>query len=240
MTASSKVAKMAARSLLYGPVMNLNDKYPELADLIKGASYNHLFQLLYKVALLRYAAPEHLKRISFKIGTVNKTAKMNELGLLQTFPSGISVITDNGLKILKEEGYNTELVIKKLQGTGVGDEPVTASVILDLMDEEDFHTVFYPHFGSLIPDACAVFKKDGKARLVFIEVEKKKGNWGKYLSEKKEKYERIGADPEIYDKWWRRWSDILKLELCPVEEFCFSVRCYSEIKFNWEGWSFVT
>ena len=220
--------------------MNLNDKYPELANLIKGSSYNQLFQLLYKVALLRYAAPEHLKRISFKIGTVNKTAKMNELGLLQTFPTSISVITDKALNLLKEEGYNTELLIKKLQGTGAGDEPVIASVILDLMDEKDFFTVFYPHFDFLIPDACAVFRKDGKARLVFIEVEKKKGNWGKYLSEKKEKYERIGADPEIHDKWWRRWSGILKLELCPQEEFCFSVRCYSHLQFDWEGWKWVS
>jgi hypothetical protein len=214
------------------------DKYPELADLIKGSSYNQLFQLLYKVALLRYATPEHLKRISFKIGTVKKTARLNELGLLNTHPSGVSVITDKGLNLLKEEGYNTEPVNKKLQGTGAGDEPVIASVILDVMDEEDFYTVFYPHFDFLIPDACAIFRKDGKARLVFIEVEKKKGNWQKYLLEKKDKYERIGDDLDIYDKWWRRWSGILKLDFCPAEEFCFSVRCYSELKFDWQGWEF--
>lgn len=218
--------------------MNLADKYPELADLIKGASYNQLFQLLYKAALLRYTAPEHLKRINPKIGTVNKTARLNELGLMHTYPAGVSVITDKGLNLLKDVGYNTGHIVKKLQGDGSGDEPVISSVMLDVMGEEDFFTVFYPHFDFLIPDACAVYKKDGKARLVFIEVERKKGNWEKYLLDKKEKYERIGADPDIYDKWWRRWSDILKLELCPVEEFCFSVRCYSEIKFDWEGWEF--
>jgi len=219
--------------------MNLTDKYPEFADLVKGASYNQLFQLLYKVALVRYAAPEHLKRMSFKIGTVKKTARLNELGLLQTFPSGVSVITDKGLKLLEEESYNTGHIARKLQGQGLGDEPVISSVIMDLMEEDGFHTVFYPHFDFLIPDACTIYRKDGKVRLVFIEVEKKKGNWGKYLSEKKEKYERIASDPEIHDKWWRRWCDTLHFNLCQAEEFCFSVRCYSQINFNWSGWEFV-
>lgn len=216
--------------------MNLNDKYPELADLVKGASYNQLFQLLYKLALLKYATPDHLKRLNFKIGTVNKTARLNELGLLRTYSTGVSVITDNGLNLLKEAGYNTGHIVKKLQGEGLGDAPVISSVMLDVMNEDYFNTVFYPHFEFLIPDACAVFRKDKKARLVFIEVENKKGNWEKYLRDKKEKYERISRDINICNKWWRRWSDILKLELCPVEEFCFSVRCYSEIKFDWQGW----
>jgi hypothetical protein len=218
--------------------MNLNDKYPELADLIKGASYNQLFQLLYKVALIRYATPEHLKRISSKIGTVNKTAKLNDLGLLSTYPTGVSVITVKGLNLLKENGYNIGHIAKKLQGTGSGDEPIISSVILDLMDEPDFHTVFYPHFDFLIPDCAVVWKKDDKVKLQFVEVETKKGNWQEYLEKKKANYELIAQDFDIYDKWWRRWSGILKLPMCPVDNFCFSVRCYSEIIFEWEGWKF--
>jgi len=218
--------------------MNLTDKYPELADLVKGASYNQLFQLLYKVALIRYATPEHLKRINFKIGTVNKAAKLNEFGLLNTYPTGISVITDKGLNLLKENGYNIGHIAKKLQGNGFGDEPVISSVILDLMDEADFHTVFYPHFDFLIPDCAVVWKKDDKVKLQFVEVETEKGNWQGYLEKKKANYELLAQDFDIYDKWWRRWSDILRLPLCSVEDFCFSVLCISELSFEWKGWNF--
>jgi len=219
--------------------MNLIDKYPELADLVKGASYNQLFQLLYKVAIIRYATPEHLKRINFKLGTVNKTAKLNEIGLLCTYPTWVSVITDKGLNLLKDNDYNIGHIAKKLQGNGSGDEPVISSVILDLMAEADFHTVFYPHFDFLIPDCAVVWKKDGNVKLQFVEVETKKGNWQEYLEKKKTNYDLIARDFDIYDKWWRRWSDILKLPLCPIESFCFSVRCYSGIKFNWRGWDFA-
>jgi hypothetical protein len=219
--------------------MNLNDKYPELADLVKGASYNQLFQLLYKVALIRYATPEHLKRINPKIGTVNKTARLNELGFLRTCSTGVSVITDNGLNLIRENGYDIDHIAKKLQGDGSGDEPVIGSVILDLMDEPDFHTVFYPHFDFLIPDCAVVWKKDGKVKLQFVEVETKKGNWQEYLEKKKVNYELIARDFNIYDKWWRRWSDILRLPLCPIENFCFSVRCYADLKNDWPGWEFI-
>ena len=218
--------------------MDLETRHTDLAELVRGASWKQLFSTLYRLALVRYGTHRLLNPVNIKIATKRKLKKLVNLGYLSVNPTGVYTVTPKCLNLLKEHGYNTKILQKDFTGQGTGDTLVKSAVILNIMRDPDFYSVFYPNFTYLIPDACIVYKKGDKARLAFLEVEQEKGNWQMYLEKKRENYLKLAREVEVYSKWWKRWSGLLDMNYCKPEEFCFSVLCYSDIRFHWEGWEF--
>lgn len=208
--------------MLYG------EQYPELEALVKGSSYRQLFDMLYTLALVRYATPEHLRAVNFKLGTTGKLGKIVELGYM-SFTGGIFyMITDKALVLLEKHGYNTKIIKRKLTGEMKAHQAVITSVILDIMKDQHFFTVFYPQFkhegeqaAFLIPDAAVVYNDGDKAKLVFLEVElsDKPKN---YLDNKRQNYLQLSSLYWVYDKWWKSYAQKLGLGMCEPKDFCFS------------------
>ncbi len=214
--------------MLYG------EQYPELEALVKGSSYRQLFDMLYTLALVRYATPEHMRAVNFKLGTSGKLEKITEKGYISFTGGTFYTITDKGLVLLEKNGYNTKIIKRKLTGEMKEHQAVITSVILTLMKDPQFFTVFYPQFkhegeqaAFLIPDAAVVFKDGNKAKLVFLEVElsDKPNN---YLDNKRRNYLELGSLYWFYDKWWRSYAQKLGIGLCKPEEFCFSTQYVTE------------
>lgn len=226
--------------------MILEERYPDIIGLLKtGISFKHFTDFLYTLALVKYATYEHLNFVSNKLGTRPKIEKLTELGYLETYPQGVSVITRKSLELLEEQEYNTEVIAQRVTGEGLKDEICKTTCKLHYMQQPYFHSLFHPSFTEigtlhpfLIPDFAVVEKKDDKARLFFVEVETEKYNWKEYLENKRRKYDIIAADPDIYNKWWKKWASALRLQVCPEKEFCFHIVCIGKFKADWEGWNF--
>lgn len=214
--------------MLYG------EQYPELEELVKGSSFKQLFNMLYALALVRYATPEHLRAVNFKLGTSGKLGKISELGYISLTGVAFYTVTDKGLDLLQNNGYNTSIIKRKLTGQMKEHQSVITSVILKEMNKPDFYKVFYPQFrhegdqaAFLIPDAAIVYKEGGKAKLVFLEVElsdKPKD----YLDNKRRNYLELSGLYWLYDKWWRSYAQKLGLGMCKPEEFCFEVKIHRQ------------
>jgi len=96
--------------------MRLPDRYAELAPLVKGSSYQQLFDLLYKAGQLRYSLKSHLNKINPKIGTPKKLQALIDLGYLACNNSQVFTITDKTVEALKEQGYNCKILARNLTG----------------------------------------------------------------------------------------------------------------------------
>ena len=224
--------------------MKLSERYPDLNLLTAGSSFSQLFNLLYTASLLRYTTKEHLNQINHKLGTPRKLQILAESGYLTCKNSKVFVITDKTRRLLEEQGYTCKILAKKITGETAEHELLIASVILDMMKDDNFYSVFYPTFMEppnydrdfLKPDACVIFKKERQYKISFLEVENEKPGWEAYLQAKQEKYETIGRDYNTYGKWWKFWSEKLRLPYCNQDSFCFSVLCTGDIERNWEGW----
>jgi hypothetical protein len=203
--------------------MRLPDKYPELEPLTKGSSYQQLFDLLYKAGQLRYFQKSHLNKLNPKLGTPKKLQALVELNFLTCNNSQVYNITQKTKDLLHQEGYNCKILAETVSGEGNPHNLFLSSVILEEM-KDDFYCAAYPSFTDLIPDALIVYKKPDAYRLLFLEVENEKADWENYIKGKKEKYKRLSQDYEIWDKWFRRWSRILELPFCKIEDFKFSYK----------------
>ncbi|MDY6895448.1 MAG: hypothetical protein SVO01_08565 [Thermotogota bacterium] len=220
--------------------MKLETQYPDLAPIVKGASFNQLFQLFWMLAQVRYATRGQLNAVNSKLGTAKKLHHLFTTGYLSV-KNGVHSITRKTLQILHDQNYVTAHIQQKLQGGGAHELSVTDAVI---SEKPDF--VLFPSFKRppdyfddfLIPDACLIHKFENGYQIQFLEVENPKGHWEDYLSSKKVKYEVIANDYNLYDKWWRLHSERLGLQFPEVDQFKFTVLCYSKLKFDWPGWSF--
>jgi hypothetical protein len=135
----------------------------------------------------------------------------NRNGLFSVGPKGWSLLDlpDHYQKRCRGEGGEHDLAVSKF--------------LINLTDNNEFYTVFYPHCGELHPDACIVYRKDNAYRIEFLEVEvspKEK----EYLPEKMRKYDRLAKDYQTYATWWQNWAKKLKLPYCTADEFKFTVR----------------
>lgn len=210
----------------------------DFSFLVKGSSKKQLTDLLYKAALLRYTTKDNLNSINPKLGTSKKLASLISLGYLACKNSQVYIITDKTRTLLKENAYNIEMISTKITGEGREHDLKITSVILSEMSNSDFHTVFYPVFDEVIPDACLVYRRGDSYRIVFLEVEEAKENWKNYLMDKKSKYERLGGDFRTYEWWWKMWATRLGLPYPTADRFCFSVLCVGNINHEWKGWRF--
>lgn len=224
----------------------------ELDGIRKGATWQNLYDTLWHIATVRYSSHDQLKEAlpkrvwRRKCATPKKLKALAEAGLLNLSEAGVLTCTPKTIQFLQTyTDYNLD-IIKLAQGVGEKDTLYNSAVLLKLMQLEDFFALFYPEFRLtpkddqpfLIPDGALVLKKDGLARLVFIEIERPKPDWKNYLLNKKDNYERVAADQNIWDKWWRHYCAVLKLQMCPQKEFGFSIWCIGAFKAEWLGWEF--
>jgi hypothetical protein len=224
----------------------------ELIGIQKGATWQNLYDTLWHIATVRYTSADRLKEAlpkrvwRRKCATPKKLKALAESGYLNLSDTGVLTCTPKTLRLLKDHThYNLDL-IKLAQGSGEKDGPDNSVILLRLMQHEDFFALFYPEFRLtpkddqpfLIPDGALVFKKDSKARLVFLEIERPKADWKNHLLKKKNKYELVAGDEKTWSEWWRHWCTALKLEICPLKEFGFTVWCIGSFRADWPGWEF--
>jgi len=225
--------------------------YPDLEPIAARASYKQIFDLLYIVAQVRYATFKQLHPLNHRVVIKKNLEYLVKLDYLSTINLVKNAkafhITDKTRQILEKEGFNVEVIQKKFTGQDLKHALKITDCLLKLQAQENFYKVFYQIFREppeykqefLRPDACVIWKKDGAYKIEFIEVETEKPDWENYLLVKKEKYERLAHDQNIYRVWWKYYHERLNLPLCQEADFCFSVRCFGNIKKNWEGWQFV-
>jgi hypothetical protein len=225
---------------------------------LKGGSartWENFFDTLWTIATVRYVTCDQLKK-AFPEATWRKkcaTPKMltglADLGYLTRTEAGVFSATAKAIDLLKEcSKHNTE-IIKPAGGKGEGDSLVKAEAFLDLIKQPEFFALFFPEFYEsprdaqpfLVPDGALVLRRDGKAKLAFLEIERPKSNWEDHLRGKKTKYEWIAGQEKTWAEWWAQWCQALKLEPCAREEFGFSILCIGGVSFaaeNWKGWKF--
>jgi hypothetical protein len=223
--------------------MMIAERYPELAELTKGSSFSQLIALVKTLGLVRYASLDQLRAVNFKLGTAPKIARLCELGFFCVQNPGVYAITSKSLELLKENRINTRILKQEVTGKGAKHTLDRTSVILEEMKDPDFYTVTYPSFKKdgdqwLVPDALLVFsdKANRRYKLEFLEVEEEKPDQLRYLEDKKEKYEELAKDNNIWEKWWKHNAELIGLPFCKRKDFCFSVKCYGNITANWRGW----
>ena len=224
--------------------------YPDLEPIAARASYKQIFDLLYIVAQVRYATFKQIHSLNHRVATKKILANLVSFGYLDTINLVKNAkafhITDKTRQILEREGFNVKIIQKKLTGQDLKHALKITECLLKLQAQDNFYNVFYyffkmpPNYDGefLRPDACVVWKKDGAYKIEFIEVEEEKPDWENYLLVKREKYEQLARDPNIYRIWWKYYAEKLNLPLCKEGDFCFSVRCFADIKKEWGGWKF--
>ena len=224
----------------------------DLADLKKGASWQNIYDLLWHIATVRYVTYPQLKAAfpqatwRIKCATPKKLNKLTDKGLISKSQAGIFTATFQTVKFLeKYSDYKTGL-IKPAQGQGERDGLHNADVLLKAINLPHFYALFYPDFYEhprdkqpfLVPDGALVFKKNDKAKLVFLEIEQPKSDWEGYLKDKQWKYELIAGREETWSVWWRQSCKLLGFSQCPVDEFGFEVWCIGAFQADWPGWEF--
>jgi len=225
--------------------------YPDLEPIAARASYKQIFDLLYIVAQVRYATFKQLHSLNHRVATKKILANLVSFGYLATINLVKNIkafhITDKTRQILERKGFNVKIIQKKFTGQDLKHALKITEIVLKLQAQENFYKVFYPIFREppkydsefLRPDACVVWKKDGAYKIEFIEVEEEKPDWGNYLLVKKDNYEKLARDPNIYRVWWKYYHEKLNLPLCQETDFYFSVVCFADIKKEWSGWNFL-
>ena len=218
----------------------------ELKALTSGGSYANIYQLLYYVALLKYATQQHLKAIGFpgaeKVATKGKLHALHELWYvrLANEPLGIYTSTAKTLQLLQALGHNLKLLPAVPKGTGA--EIYNTDVFVQSLKLPNYHALLYPQFPRedpyIIPDALLVLKEEHRYQLNFLEIEAEKPNWEAHLQTKYDGYKRLAKDMAVY-YYWKVYSGYLKLPCPPVEEFKFRVMIIGSIKKDWgKGFEF--
>lgn len=225
--------------------------YPDLVEIAAAGSYDQLFDIFYALAQLRYATFKQLHRLNHRVVRKKYLEYLVNLGYLAAIPLVKNInafhITEKTRQILEREGFNVKVIQKKFTGQTLEHALKISDCFLKLQVQEYFYNVFYPVFREppkyvaefLRPDACVVWKRDGAYKIQFVEVEQPKPDWEKYLLLKKEKYEQVARDPNIYRVWWKYYHEKLNLPFTKEEDFCFSVVCFGNIKKEWGGWKFI-
>ena len=80
-------------------------------------------------------------------------------------------------------------------------------------------------------------KSESEYKLTFLEIETDKFYHDEYLNNKRMNYNRLAEDDQVY-RYWVNISEHLKLKKPTKEQFCFSVKCITNLKLEFKGWSF--
>lgn len=219
---------------------NLEKTKSDLKALISGGSYTNIYQLLYYVALLKYATQQHLKVIGFsgveKVATKGKLRALHDLGYIRLANSTLGIYTSTAktLQLLEALGHNLYLLPSAPKGTG--SEIYNTDVFVQAIKLPNFFALLYPQFPKenpyLIPDALLVLKEERRYQLNFLEIEAEKPNWEAHLQTKYEGYKRLSKDMQVYN-YWKMYSRYLGLPSPSVEEFKFRVMIIGSIYKEW-------
>jgi hypothetical protein len=206
-------------------------KVDELAEIVPreaGATWSALWQVFYYTRLFKYVHKRHYPKIkkSFnKICTHDKLQKLCALGYFKNPQKDVYCATNKVLAILKEVGFIIDILPSEPIGKGDINELNNTGAFISLLKQPYFHTLLYPHFGYIIPDALMVqLDTDLKRyKLTFIEVESRKPEWEQYIQSKKSNYRRLSKDMAAY-KYWERISKFLNIAKPSINDFKFTYR----------------
>lgn len=212
-------------------------KIDELAHLVPrkaGATWNSLWQIMYFTRMFKYVHKKQFPKIktSFnKICTHEKLQTLCRLGYLKNPQRDIYVATNAILPILQEAGFLTETLPNVPEGKGDINELHNTEIFIQLSKLPHFHSLLFPNFGYVIPDALLVQLNDvdKSYKLTFIEVERNKPNWEEYIERKRDNYLRLSKDIVVYE-YWKTVCEILHISTPSVNDFCFTVSFYGSIK----------
>ena len=225
---------------------DLETKKLELKPLVSGGSYENIYQMLYYLALLKYATQQHLKSIGFpgaaKVATKPKLHALHKLGYLRLANEtlGIYTSTSKALQLLRMLGHDLKLLPGVPKGTGA--EIYNTDVFVQALKLPNYYALLYPQFPKenpyIIPDALLVLKEERRYQLNFLEIEAEKPNWEAHLQTKYDGYKRLAKDMAMYN-YWKAYSGYLKLPCPSVEEFKFRVIIIGSIIKDWgKGFEF--
>lgn len=215
--------------------MNLNNQYPELSPLTKGASFSQLFDLFRKAAILRYSTISMLRTVcSNKMATKGKAETLIKLGYFIQHDSVLTV-TPKLLKLLEKLGDHPKLYAPPARGEGR--ELYNQKAICKLFEHKHYRHIFYPDFRYLIPDGLLVLADGNNYQLNFLEIEVDKPSWEAHLENKRHNYERLARDEAVYT-YWKHYGPLLGLTAPPIKDFKFQVLCLGAERREWHGWKF--
>lgn len=222
-------------------------KVDELAQLVPrkaGARFSQLWQIFFYTRMFKYMHRSHYCKIKTaynKICTDKKLQMLCELGYFTSPQKDIYCATNKVLPILHEAGFQTKLLPGEPVGKGDINELHNTAIFVGLTKVEHFHTLLFPHFGYLIPDALLVQldKENSRCKLTFIEVEAKKPKWNEYLEDKRDKYVRLAKNIEFYN-YWNEVAPILDIPTIDIQKLKFSVMFVCSIQKDFgNGFKFV-
>ena len=204
----------------------------ELEEIKKGATWQNIYDCLWTIATVRYVTRQQLAKHfpdevwRKKIATKNKLELLVAKGFLKQSPDGVNVAASKTFSFLREYSGKNCQIVKLPSGTGERDSVYNSDDLLQVIQLTDFFALFYPVFYEtkkdeqpfLIPDGALVLKKNNMAKLVFLEIERPKPDWQKYLEEKRRKYKLIAERDETWSEWWKVQCDKLGLTHCGYEK----------------------
>lgn len=222
-------------------------KIDELADIIpfkQGSTWNSLWQIFYYTRLFKYVKRNYYPKIkvSFnKICTDRKLLKLCELDYLYSPQKDVYCASNKVLPILKEVGFNTDILPSAPQGIGNVNELNNTLVFMDALKLQHFHTLLFHNFGYIVPDALLVQldKENKRYKLTFLEIEAQKPDWDNYINTKLNKYYTLAKDIKFYD-YWTHQCKLLSFNLPLITDVKFSVCIVGNIKKEFgDGFQFV-
>jgi hypothetical protein len=186
-------------------------RLPEFKHLISksgGGTYNQIIGVFYHTRLLKYVHKLHYRKINnlyYKVTADWKLKELCERGYLLSPKENVYCATDKVLPILNKAGYNINNLPPTPKGIGGINELNNTEAFINLLKEKHFHTLLYPNFGYLRPDALLVEldEETKRYRLSFIEVEAEKPDWKNYILEKERNYLKLSGDIQFYEEWCR-------------------------------------
>ncbi len=212
-------------------------KIEELAGLVSkrgGTTWASLWQVFYYTRLFKYVHRQHYPQIKIfynKICTDKNLRKLCELEYFRSPREDVYCATNKVLPILKEAGFNTDLLPSESVGLGDINELNNTDVFVQAVKLPHFETLLYPQFKDrtsgkpyLKPDALLVQKYADKRRykLTFLEIEAKKPGWQNYVENKRDNYLRLAQDINFYH-YWTSVCPLLGLPKPDISSLYFSV-----------------
>jgi hypothetical protein len=228
-------------------LVELKNQLREIIPLESGGSFKLLWDMLYHIRLLKYVRQSQIhlinKRYS-KICTKDKLQRLIDFGLLTNTYSDVYIATNLILPLLKNLGYNTNLLPKAISGEGQVNELNNTEVFIQALKLKDFKALLYPTFifndkPYLKPDALLVRAKGNQYKLEFLEVEASKPLWETWVEEKRVKYLILAQDKQAYS-YWKAQCTYLDIPPPDIKDFKFSVSIIGEVKMDFgKGFNFM-
>lgn len=207
-----------------------------------GATYAQLYRILYYTRLLRAVERTQYKTIEpifSKICTKSKLALLCDLGYLKEVSKDVFIAKNKCLGVLQQVGYLTKFLPHETESEGGVNQLGNTKALIDCLKLPDYHTLLFPHFKYIIPDALLVRKQEDKYKLTFLEIEQKKPDWENYMLTKRDNYLLLAKDMQVFN-YWSETASYLGLSVPTIENFSFDVTFICSIKKDFgTGFNFI-